>query len=272
MLNLFYTIDSANCKVEEDGIKVLAVCYKFTNGFSIQVMMWLDLDPFTLLKNQTWIFEALDGPVNIKFSPKLSKVHVDYLNINNSLAVFIKDINFESGLVGDINFIEQQRYLQTLSSLNRNLTSNNFYLGDQSIAIRNDSNQSSLLNNLEEIYIFKNTYSLILLESRRLRLSELFKCHKIMIDSSLTSQISLLVYNPKERIAPGYAIYDIRYGPNTASSNSTNATTIIADNSTNETISVVTTPNGLTINNNLTLAPVPNITTTQSATFNISSV
>jgi len=103
-----------------------------------------------------------------------------------------------------------------------------------------------------------------------LRLKELFKCYKILIDLSVKDQLSVLVYYPKQRIAPGYKIYDIRYGPRIIINNS--SSNAVADNSTNQTISVSTTQSGLTINNDLVLAPAPNITTVQSGTLNISSM
>jgi len=68
--------------------------------------MWLDLDPFTLIANKTWSFDTISGFVNIKFFPKLTKIYLDFMSSNHSLVFFMKDINFEAGLISDINFID----------------------------------------------------------------------------------------------------------------------------------------------------------------------
>jgi hypothetical protein len=72
----------------------------------------------------------------------------------------------------------------------------------------------------------------MLLGSRQLKSNELFKCFKMLIDSSIIDQFSLLVYYPKERLAPGYKVYDIRYALSSVINN-TLPSNIITINSTN---------------------------------------
>jgi hypothetical protein len=81
--------------------------------------------------------------------------------------------------------------------------------------------------------------------------------------------MSLLVYYPKYRLSPGYRIYDIRYGSNlnsiaTNSSNSTNTTNATGTNTTNITLIKV---NGLSINSNIQLLPMPSVNQSIIATF-----
>ena len=106
---------------------------------------------------------------------------------NNTLSLFIKDINFETGMINSINFIDEDRFIQTIFSLNRNLNSSYFALGDRYMAVRNDSSQNILSKYVEEAYIFKNTYNLMFLEARTLKLRELFKCYKLLIDISIVN-------------------------------------------------------------------------------------
>ena len=101
--------------------------------------MWVDRTPFHLIRNATWNLSAIAGPVNIKFSPNLSKVYIDFLNGNDQLTAIVRAINFETGMISNITFLNQTRYLRTIASLSRNLRSHNFYLGDNYLVVRNDS-------------------------------------------------------------------------------------------------------------------------------------
>ena len=134
------------CKVEEDGIKVLAVCYQFVTTpplMNILVLMWVDTQPFTLLTERFWTQDAVSSPVNVKFSPKLTKIYLDFYHSNMTLTSIVRGINFETRNVSLITFANESRYIQTINSLNRNLDSKAFYFGDNHMAVRNDTYENS---------------------------------------------------------------------------------------------------------------------------------
>jgi tRNA U34 5-methylaminomethyl-2-thiouridine-forming methyltransferase MnmC len=87
-------------------------------------------------------------------SPQLTKIHYQFYS-GSTLNIVFKEVDFEDSDITDITFQSQAQFLITTSKINA-FTKANYFLGDNFVAIRNDSSVSTPNTGIfvEEAYSF----------------------------------------------------------------------------------------------------------------------
>lgn len=130
--------------------------------------MWLDLQSFTLIANQSLTYYSAKSSVFIAISPQLTKIFYSLYDSNGSQLAFIKAIDFETATITDINFVDLSLFAAIANIWNNKFAKSNLYFGDRFIAIRNDSKASNINRNFVEQGYYFNGSSLVLIGERQL--------------------------------------------------------------------------------------------------------